>query len=209
MHVRPSKKNPDGIAIRRTHVRRIYESLGVDDLKGIFKEYLRQNIKYPTSGKLTDTRNSDDFDDLIAVWCDYFNQKFPPKLPELPLDPNVVKALIASESDFKLNPKNPLAIGIAQITKETFKVIQDANGELKDHLFKDLRQKGLKDPSIAIPVAIRWLFWKKERASAKLGRTATNEETILEYKGLLKSASEYKNNALSKYRKAYAKLKSK
>ena len=41
----------------------------------------------------------------------------------------------------------------------------------------------------------------------QLKRAPDNDELILEYKGLLKSDSEYKKAALKKYREAYAKLK--
>ncbi len=44
----------------------------------------------------------------------------------------------------------------------------------------------LNDPNVNICAGIRWLFWKKERASAKLGRNATWEEGVAEYKGVLK-----------------------
>lgn len=92
----------------------------------------------------------------------------------------------------RLNPKNPGAIGIAQITKETLQIIQDPDGEAKDFIFNKISQKDLKNPDVAIPISVRWLAYKKERAESKLGRPATHEEIILEYKGLLKSKSDYK-----------------
>jgi len=48
---------------------------------------------------------------------------------------------------------------------------------------------------------------KKRLADGKLGHPANHEDIILEYKGLLKSKSDYKESALKKYRKSYAKLK--
>lgn len=41
----------------------------------------------------------------------------------------------------------------------------------------------------------------------QLKRQPDHEELILEYKGLLKSNSDYKKTGLKKYRNAYAKLK--
>lgn len=82
---------------------------------------------YPKAGKLKIYPDSDRYDQLIAIWTDYFNHKFP---SDSFLDPDVVKALIGSESDFKLDPVNPLAFGIAQITKETFKALQDPKVEV-------------------------------------------------------------------------------
>ena len=63
------------------------------------------------------------------------------------------------------------------------------------------------NPKIAIPMAIRWLFRKKRLAEGKLGRPATAEEIILEYKGLLKSKSNYKKHALDRFKDDYGKLK--
>lgn len=103
--------------------------------------------------------------------------------------------------------KNPLAIGIAQITKETFKSLKDPKGETKDFIFIKFTLKDLKNPNFAIPMAIRWLFRKKRLAQGKLGEEPTAEEIILEYKGLLKSKSQYKDKALSKFRKLYELLK--
>ncbi|MBK8202077.1 MAG: transglycosylase SLT domain-containing protein [Bdellovibrionales bacterium] len=120
------------------------------------------------------------------------------------LEPNVVKALIASESDFKVDPpRNLKATGIAQITPETLKALQDPAGEVKDFIFKNIRKKDLKNPDVAIPMAVRWLSRKKRLAEGKLGAAASAEEIILEYKGMLKSKSNLKDSALKKSRKEY------
>lgn len=203
LHVPVSKKNPTGITIRDRHVRRLKgANLDSSQIETIFKNYDKKGISYPQKKKL-DQPNSDKYDDIIAVWCDYFNRKLNTNPP---LEPNVVKALIASESDFREDPKNPLATGIAQITPKTLRVIQDPNGEAKDFFFKDIKKKDLKNPSIAIPLAVRWLSRKKRLAEGKLGRQATAEEIILEYKGLLKSKSDYKQKAVEKFRGEYGKL---
>ncbi|MGE0632444.1 MAG: transglycosylase SLT domain-containing protein [Pseudobdellovibrionaceae bacterium] len=115
-----------------------------------------------------------------------------------------------SESGFREDPpENKIAFGIAQITPETFKALQDPKGEVKDFIFNDIRKKDLKNPNIAIPMAIRWLFRKKRLAEGKLGRGATAEEIILEYKGLLKSKSDEKKRALKNFKENYDKLKNK
>ncbi len=87
------------------------------------------------------------------------------------------------------------------------KIIQDPKGEVKDFIFNNISQKDLKNPALAIPIAVRWLAYKKTRAESKLGRPATHEEIILEYKGLLKSRSDFKKSALKKYRGLYKKFK--
>jgi hypothetical protein len=203
LHVTVSKKNPDGLTTRRRHLRHLHGTyLDPSEIEKEFNNYDKKNLIYPDKKKLNQP-NSDKYDEIIAVWCDYFSKKFN---VELPLNPNVVKALIASESDFRLDPPNPIAIGIAQITPDTLKIFQDPDGEVKDFIFKDIRKKDLKNPSIAIPMAIRWIFRKKRLADGRLGRSANDEEIILEYKGLLKSRTEFKNKALEKYRLEYGKL---
>lgn len=202
--VKPSQKNPSGITIVDEHSRRLLGTyLDEKEIYKIANGYILKNIPKPS---VLDSKfkGGNDYDDLIAIWTNYFNELFS---IEPKLEPNVIKALIGSESDFRLDPKNPIAIGIAQITKETLKIVQDPNGEVKGFIFNNISQKDLKNPSIAIPVAIRWIAYKKARAEAKLGRTATHEEIILEYKGLLKSGSNYKKNALERYRDFYEKLK--
>jgi hypothetical protein len=156
---------------------------------------------------LGEYRNADKYDEIIAIWTDYFNKKF---RVDPPIDTNLIKALIVSESGFRLDPReNKVAFGIAKITRSTLKILQDPTGEAKDFIFDNVRQKDLKDPNIAIPMATRWLFRKRETAKSKLKRDPDAEELILEYKGLLQSKSLFKNKALEKFRKEYAKLKKK
>jgi hypothetical protein len=208
MIVPVSDKNPTGITIRDRHLRRLEGTyLDTAVIESIFKGYNRKNITYPTKKKLTEKyKNADKYDEVIAVWSDYFNKKFN---ADPPLDPDVVKALISSESDFNPDPfgNRKIAIGIAQITKKTLKILQDPKGEAKEFIFKDTRQKDLKDPNFSIPMAVRWLHRKKKTAASKLKRAPSHEEIILEYKGLLKSDSEYKKAGLKKYMEAYATLK--
>lgn len=207
MHVPVSKKNPTGVTIRDQHLRRLKGTyLDREEIDSIFKGYDRKNLAYPTPKKLT-LKNSDKYDEIIAVWTDYFNKKFNANPP---LDPDVIKALIASESEFVEDPpKNKKAFGITQITPESFKALQDPKGEVKEFIFKDIRKKDLKNPDINIPMAIRWLFRKKRLVEGKLGRSASAEEIILEYKGLIKSKTPFKDSALQKFRKHYAELKKK
>ncbi len=203
-----SEKNPTGQTLRDTHPRRIKGTyLDTSETKSIFKNYDRSEIIYPTSKKLLkEYRDSDNYDDLIAVWSDYFKKKFK---SENPIDPDVVKALIASESSFKADPKRNriIARGLTQITKSTHKILQDPQGESREFIFKNILQRDLADPNISIPMAIRWLYRKQQTAASKLKRVPTHEDIILEYKGLLKSNSAYKQKGLSKYRQAYDKLK--
>ncbi len=209
-HVPVSKKNPTGITVVDRHPRRLPGTyLDTEQIKEVFKKYERKNIPYPTPGKLKKDykEKADKYDDLIAVWTDYFNKKFDAKPP---LDPDVVKALIASESGFRADPpENKVALGITQITKPTLKILQDPIGEAKQFTFSGIRQKDLKDPHIAIPMGVRWLFRKRATAESKLNRTPTDTELILEYKGLLRSKTDWKRRALESYESHYKILKGK
>ncbi len=90
MHVPVSEKNPTGITIRDRHLRRLKGTyLDAAEFESLFKSYDRKGIVYPTKGKLTEYPNADKYDDVIAVWTDYFNRKFK---ADPPLDPEVVKA---------------------------------------------------------------------------------------------------------------------
>lgn len=210
LHVAVSEKNPTGITIRDRHLRRLKGTyLDAAEIKSIFKNYDRKGIVYPTKEKLTGKyKNADKYDEVIALWTDYFNKKFN---ADPPLDPDVVKALIASESSFNPDPlgNRKIALGIAQITKKTLKILQDPKGEVKEFIFKDIRQKDLKDPNISIPMAIRWLHRKKETAANRLKRVPNHEEVVLEYKGLLNSSTKLKDEALEIYRSHYGILKKK
>lgn len=208
LHVPISKKNPTGITIRDRHLRRLKGTyLDPSEIEAIFKNYNQKGLIYPTPKKLNEFMNADKYDELIAIWTDYFNKLF--NVDPL-LEPDVVKALIASESGFRADPpKNKVALGITQITKDTFKILQDHQGEAKDFIFTKVRQKDLKDPNIAIPMGVRWLFRKRATAANQLKRPPNREELILEYKGLLKSKTKYKKDALKNFRKNYAKLKKK
>ena len=107
--------------------------------------------------------------------------------PEEPLDPNLVKALIANESDFKSGSGNTSregkVTGLIQLTEKTRKILADQKGELKDFLITVSKDE-IKDPNVNICSGIRWLFHKKNLVSHHLKREATWMEAISEYKGI-------------------------
>lgn len=162
MHVPVSDKNPTGITIRDRHLRRLKGTyLDAAEIETIVKNYDAKGIVYPTKGKLV-YKDSDKYDKIIAIWTDYFNKKFS---ADPPLDPDVVKALMASESGFRVDPpENKKAFGITQIAPSTLKIVQDPKGEAKDFIFNKIRRKDLRDPNIAIPMGVRWLFRKRATA---------------------------------------------
>ncbi len=204
--VRPTNKNPQGVTIVDRHLRRLPGTyLDEKEIYKIVNGYSLKKIKYPSKNKLK-YENEYAYDQLIAIWADYFTKLF--NLDRI-IDLNMIKALIASESSFEPSADNGIAYGLAQITKQTLKIIQDPNGEVKDFIFTDIRQKDLKNPDIAIPMAVRWLAHKQRMAERRLKQKVTSEEIILEYKGLTKSKTDYAATALKNYRKYYAILNKK
>ncbi|MEI8348334.1 MAG: transglycosylase SLT domain-containing protein, partial [Pseudomonadota bacterium] len=129
------------------------------------------------------------YNDLISGWVAYWNYALKPKNP---LHPNDLKALIASESGFKINAQNPnktkkvgFARGLVQLTEQTYRILQNEKGELKDHLVI-LDKEEIWEPNKNICAAVRWLYRKYQTAQNKLKRNPTWEETFWEYKGILK-----------------------
>lgn len=180
------------------------DQLYSDELNLIAEKYFSK-LKGPPSNQSLGYSQGNKFDELVRGWCKYWNEIF---LPKIPLDPNLVKALIATESGFRATVKikdgkgQGYATGLMQVTTKTLRILADEGGELKDH-YIHLEQKELTNPNFNIAAGIRWLFRKKEIVSSRLQREGTWEETILFYKG-------YKNlnhPQMKKLRDLYQRLK--
>jgi hypothetical protein len=205
-HVAVSAKNPKSITIVDPHERRVnLNILDLNTLSNILKEYNRKGIVLPAKGKLQ-IPSEDLFDDCIAVWVDYFNKKLNLNSP---IDPDMIKALIASESSFKPLATNKTATGLTQITTATLKILLNQKGEVKDYLFKGLQKKNLNDPNVSIALGVRWIAYKKVYEDKLLNRNATSDEVIQLYKGILNDKSEKASEIMKNYREMYGKLKGK
>lgn len=192
MRVPPSKSHPTGsMTIRRGHCAKNpsgKDQLYPDEILEITQQSFKDLKSKPCPSDLGFKIKGTQFDDIIAGWTKYWNEVLNPKIP---LDPNIVKALIASESGFNskmlANKKNSnSARGLMQILNSTRKTLGDEKGELKDH-FLTVTKDELNDPSANICAGTRWLFQKQRLASSYLGREATWEEAVMNYKGKLKS----------------------
>lgn len=185
VHTHPSKNNPEGKnVICHEHCANNpsgKDELSFSEIKYISSTYFSILSGLPTAGTLTKMfPKADDYDFDIRGWSQYWNDLF--TLPN-PLDPDFVKALIGTESSFDLKPKgNSKAFGLMQLLPETFEILRDVKGELKDYLIR-LSHDQYLDASANICSGIRWIFQKKKLASAKLKRESTWEEAIIEYKG--------------------------
>ncbi len=137
------------------------------------------------AGKALGFSQGNKFDDEIRGWCKYWNEVLG---GDNPIDPDLVKALIATESGFRGSARikdgsgQGHATGLMQITDATRKILSDEGGEIQDHLV-NVSESELKDPSLNIATGVRWLFHKRKLASKRLRREASWEETIMLYKG--------------------------
>lgn len=174
------------------------------EIKEIYERNKNKIKNYPNKSK---NIKENGFDDMIALWTQFWNEVLKPLEP---LDPNWVKTLIYTESNFnerslnKDNPKNP-AKGLMQITKVTHKIITNNEGELRDICF-DTDEKENYDPNISIAMGTRWLFRKKELLRFKIKREPTWEETIWEYKGIYSDGSALAKKIKARTRKYYEKI---
>ncbi len=188
LKIPPGKKNPAGGVITRyghcVHNPTGKDQLYPDEIQEMAKQNFSKIKEKPCPIDLRFKNKGNQYDDLIAGWTQYWNDVLK---PDTPLDPNIVKALIASESGFDpqilANKKDQnSARGLMQITNKTRKILADEKGELKDH-YLTLTREDLNDPSTNICAGIRWLFRKHEIASSLLKKTVTWEEAVAEFKG--------------------------
>lgn len=152
-------------------------------------------------------KSGNKYDDLIAGWTQYWNEVLQPIEA---LEPNFLKALIASESSFNpeilANKQNKnSARGLMQITNEAREILGDDRGEIKDH-YVNVTREDLNDPGINICAGVRWLFHKKDLLSKKLKRPATWLETVHKYKGTSKATKGRANTLVKRFQNQYEDL---
>jgi len=194
LRVPPSRANPLGYTTtRQGHCAKNptgKDQLYPDEIIEISRNSFSDLKDIPCSDNLGFRSKGTQHDTLIAGWTKYWNEVLRPKNL---LNPNIVKALIASESGFNsemlANKKNSnSARGLMQILNSTRKTLGDEKGELQDH-FLTVTKQDLNDPCINICAGIRWLFQKQKLASSYLGYEASWEDAVMNYKGKLKSKS--------------------
>jgi hypothetical protein len=163
------------------------------------------NLTVAPAGKALGFSQGNKFDSEIRGWCKYWNEVLG---GDNPIDPDLVKALIATESGFRSSVRikdgsgQGHATGLMQITDATRKILSDEDGEIHDHLV-NVSEAELKDPSLNIATGVRWLFHKRNLAAKRLRREASWEETIMVYKGYKKKD----HPQMNKFMKTYQELK--
>jgi hypothetical protein len=126
----------------------------------------------------------DKFDFLIRGWTQYWTPLMKHFLKfEDNIDGNWIKALIATESTFKPDEHNGMAVGLMQLTKQTRDIFLDIHGELK-HYFVILHANEWLDPSANICAGIRWLCHKRHLLKAQINRMPTWKESCIAYKSM-------------------------
>jgi len=187
-HNPPSKSHPEGsisnVRWYCAHNPSGKDQLYPDEIQEVAAQHFSNLKNIPCPIDLGFKGKGKKYDDLIAGWVQYWNEVLK---PDQPLDPNLVKALIASESGFDPNKMynkkdSNSARGLMQITNDSRKLMDDPT-ELKDH-YITVTKEDLNDPAVNICAGVRWLFRKREIASAvRLKRQATWTEAAEEYKG--------------------------
>lgn len=217
LHVPPTRTFPEGHeTTRHAHCARNpsgKDQLYPDEIREISGKHFSE-LKYkpcPSPSKFGEQGAK--YDDLIAGWVQYWNEVLK---PDIALDSNLIKALIASESGFEANtlanPKNSnSARGLTQILNTTRKLIGGDKGGLSDHLIT-VTKGDLNDPSVNICSGVRWLFEKRRLASSHLKNSASWIEAIWEYKGtkhMEKKESDKIKNIFNKFYDEYQKCEKK
>jgi uncharacterized protein with HEPN domain len=175
--------------LRRDHCREIKgsskDTLTLGEAQDIAEIFFSELQGPPSAQNLGTRRNEAQFDPLIRGWTKYWNDIFN---PQPALDPDVVKALIASESGFRVDlgkGQQKVAKGLMQLMPLTLKALRGYRNELKDHLF-EMEDADIYDNSLHISAGIRWLFQKRITASRRLKRQATWDEAVEDYKDFLR-----------------------
>ncbi len=188
------RKNPKG-----------KDLLSIDEIHEISKIKLFREVKVKASTiNLGFKGLESNYDHLINGWCAYWNDVF--KLSE-PLHPNHVKALIATESSFNMNPhrdKRHTAIGLLQLMPKTINLLSSSSKELKDH-FLEITQEEAFDPNVNICAGIRWLFRKYEIAKVR-NKDVTWQKVMESYKGIQGQRGTKTNRIRSDYKTFFNKL---
>jgi hypothetical protein len=210
-HPQRSYRRKDGTPVKGSFHRAtcIPNPSGLDQIYAVelavIAERYFSSLSGPPKADSLGFKRGNDFDHLIRGWTRYWNEVIG---AQDPLDPDLVKALIATESRFNPKARPPgksprRARGLMQITSDTREILASETGELKDFLV-NVDDKELDDPNLNIAAGIRWLFRKKEIAQSKLGKKATWRDAVAEFKDYDEDPD---NDQMLKFDELYRRLK--
>lgn len=159
------------------------DQLYPEEIQKIAGEYFEQ-FKVESLGRLPEFgERGNAYDHIIQGWTQYWNDILKPLDP---LDPLVVKALIASESSFDPEVWNGRrgpgrARGLMQVIDQTLPYLTNKHKELEDHQI-NLTEDHMLDPNFSICAGVRWLFRKKKLAEVQLKKRASWRDAVAMYK---------------------------
>lgn len=161
-----------------------HDHLYPDEIHEIANAHFYKLIGPPAKNDLGFGVLGNSYDELIRGWTQYWNEVLQPLEP---LDADLVKALIASESSFIADKWNGLkgrqsARGLMQVINATVPLLSDPK-ELGDYLVA-LDERDMIDPNLNICSGIRWLFRKKQLVEHKAKRTVTWRDAVAAYKSV-------------------------
>ena len=155
-----------------------------DDIYEVSENHFSKLSGPPAANELTFKGIGNKYDHLIRGWTRYWNDVLQPS--DL-LDPDLIKALIASESSFNPNAYNGLkgdnaARGLMQVLNKSVQLLKNSK-ELRDH-FVNLDEDDMKDPNLTICAGIRWLFRKKQILESRRKQKVSWRDAVADYKGV-------------------------
>ena len=200
-HTRKTKKGTTNVTAhcRRNRISR--EVLNLDEIHEMFRRNKSWVTSFPKDNDLG-FASGNTYNLLIGLWTQFWNEVYQTN-PQL--DPNWVKALMATESGFNPTAHLKTARGLMQITEPTYKILINTRGELKYVVFK-IDQKDLFIADVSIAVSTRWLFHKRKLLQSKIGRDPDWEEVMWEYKGIYDDKSDKALEIKSNLRDFYEKI---
>jgi hypothetical protein len=200
LSVPQSNKGPAYKTIRRGHCRmnlskhEFYTAQELQEIARLHFESLRNDPEAMPIPDALDFPHGNDYDLSIAGWTKFWNETLN---PENPVTPDFIKVLISTESSFEVWPDTKSKVGPArgliQITEMTRKILQDAKGELRDHLIS-LSVEESRETEANIAAGIRWLYHKRFLLERRINRKVSWEEAAAEYKGIFGQISKHERS---------------
>ncbi|MBT4791724.1 MAG: transglycosylase SLT domain-containing protein [Halobacteriovoraceae bacterium] len=180
------------------------DSLYADEMFLISNTYFSKNKTNISSNSLG-YRKGNQYDQIIDGWVTYWNEILKPKVP---LDPDFVKVMIATESSFNsraeafAGKRAGHARGLMQVTDITLKYLKGHKTEARNQLV-ELDEDDMYDPVLNIAAGVRWLYRKKQIADAKFEEPSWLKSVML-YKGY----RSMNNKNVKKFIRLYERIKS-
>ena len=160
------------------------DTLYADEVYIITNTYFLKRKLIISSNTLGYKKGSE-FDHVIDGWVTYWNDILKSKVP---LDPDFVKVMIATESSFNTKSKAfagkraGYARGLMQVTDQTLKYLKGHKTEARNQTII-LDEEDMNDPVLNIAAGVRWLYRKKEIADSRYKGESSWLKSVMLYKG--------------------------